>query len=167
MKDIGWPHAIIAVVVLVITLTVLGYSFGVIELPGGVRIEMTPPSRPAPTSNFKALSTIVSVEQAIRDYYSLIQQGQYAVAWEMSKEYIIGKGLSFDTYEMEWEKSGPAIIVEPINIVEVNDQATVTLTLYYPKKDVTHVIRYELVRDVKRGSQRFGYWIFMSGKVLQ
>ena len=168
MKDIGWPHAVIAVVILVIVLTFLGHSFGVIELPGVLRIEMTPPPRSTPSSSYATPPNIISIEQAIRDYYALIQQGQYNIAWEMSEEYNrVKKGLSFEKYVHEWEKSGSATIVEPMRVEEVDGQATVTLTLYYPKKDATHVIRYEFTRDAKRGSQRFGYWIFTAGEMLQ
>ena len=172
MQNIGQYIVFVAVVLLL--LVALGYSFSEIELPGGVRIKVNPPSWPSPVKDSnskipptKAPLTIVSVENAIRDYYSLIQQKQYMDAWEMSKDYNISKGLSFDVYKREWEKSGPASIVELNNIEEVGNQATVTLTLYYPKKTVTHVLRYRLIRDINRGSQRFGYWMFVSGEILQ
>jgi hypothetical protein len=106
------------------------------------------------------------VEQAVRDYYSLIQQEQYAVAWEMSEEYNSGRGISFNTYVSEWKKSGPATIVELTKTEESSDWTLIELRLYYPKKDVYSRIRYELVRDTRNGDERFGYWLFKSGKFV-
>ena len=109
----------------------------------------------------------VSLEQSVRDYYSFIEQKQYTLAWAMSYEFEVGgKPLPFDVYVSEWEKSGPATVVDPIDVVENYNEATITLTLYYPKKDVYHRFRYELVHDIERGNQRFGYWLFVKGSML-
>ena len=142
-------------------------------LPTNTLVEKPPntstPELPTNTPAIQPTDTPIGIlpEQAIRDYYALIQQGQYEIAWEMSEEYSrVRKGLSFEEYVSEWEESGSATIVEPMRVEEVDDQATVTLTLYYPKKDATHVVRYKLTCDAQRGSQRFGYWIFAAGEVL-
>jgi len=78
---------------------------------------------------------VISAEQAIRDYYSLIMQKQYAVAWEMlSDEFNARMGITtLDKYISGWEESGPATIVE-MEVVESNGRTTVTLILYYPEK---------------------------------
>jgi len=121
----------------------------------------TPTPTTVPTEGF------IPAEQAIRDYYLLITQKQYAVAWEMlSDDFNAQKGITtLDKYISGWEKSGPATLVE-IEVVESNGRATVTLVLYYPQKDVHHKIRYELVRDIERGNGRFGYWLFESSELL-
>jgi hypothetical protein len=110
---------------------------------------------------------VISAEQAIGDYYSLIMQKQYAVAWEMlSDEFNARIGITtLDKYISGWEESGPATITE-IEVVQSNGRATVTLILHYPKKRADHKIRYELVRDMERGNHRFGYWLFESSKLL-
>jgi hypothetical protein len=127
----------------------------------------TPIPTPIPAPMPNSTPIFMSPEQAMRDYYSFIEQDQYAVAWKMAYVYNIEKmELSFDAYTDGWEKSGPAIIVGAIDLIEKNDQATVVLTLYYPKKNVYHRFRYELVRDVELGDERFGYWLFVSGKKL-
>ena len=68
-------------------------------------------------------------------------------------------------YESGWEESGPAII-QALESGEYNENASVDLTLYYPKKGRSYRFHYELVRDTARGDQRFGYWIFKSGKII-
>jgi len=124
-----------------------------------------PTNTPTPTT--VPTERVISAEQAIRDYYSLITQKQYAVAWEMlSDEFNAQKGITtLDNYISGWEESGPATLVE-IEVVESNGRATITLVLYYPKKNVHHKIRYELVRDIERGNRRFGYWLFESSELL-
>ena len=167
LKDIGWPHAVIAVVGLIIIFLFLGYTFGVIELPGGIKIELQPPPAPLQTPvNTKTVS-VISAEEAIRSYYLLIKQQQYASAWEMSAEYCNTKGLTFEEYKFEWERSGTAEIIEPVSIVENNNRATVTITLYYPKLDKKFVMFYELLREPSQGSESFGFWIFITGRVIE
>jgi uncharacterized protein YraI len=121
--------------------------------------EATQPTNPE-DSNTK------SVENALRDYYALIAQRRYDVAWAMVSEYNIKKGLSYGDYERGWEESGSATIVEPIDVIDGGSRATVILKLYYPKRDVQHKLSYELERDERRGDPQFGYWLFVKGTLI-
>ena len=120
------------------------------------------------SSSRDTASVSVSAERAIRDYYSLIEQGQYDTAWTMlSSDFNSRMGVTtIETYKSEWERSGPARIVS-LDAAEDNDRATVTVRLHYPKRDAYFNIRYELVRDQNAGNSRFGYWMFARGSVIR
>jgi hypothetical protein len=122
---------------------------------------------PTPVGDFSfdpvepTISTLVlSPEQAIRKYFKLIEDKQYSKAWDMYYVYAGNENQSFDLYVTEWERSGPATIID-LNSIENSQEAKVTVTLYFPKKDITYKpIKYELIYDESRGNQDFGYWIF-------
>jgi LysM repeat protein len=143
------------------------YAGQMLLIPQGGDTTPSPEPTDTPTPTTVPTEVVISAEQAIRDYYSLIIQKQYAVAWEMlSDEFNARMGITtLDKYISGWEESGPATIVE-IEVVESNGRATITLMLYYPKKDVYHKIRCELMRDIEHGNHRFGYWLFESSKLL-
>jgi LysM repeat protein len=112
-----------------------------------------------------------SVSSVIRDFYLLIEQGQYLVARRMEDEGRLErmKIPEEEDYVNEWEKSGPVIIVGPIDVEENGNQAMATFRAYYPKRSkeveyrVEHPLSYDLERDPGRGDQRFGYWVFVEG----
>jgi hypothetical protein len=108
-----------------------------------------------------------SIEQAIKLYYSLIQQADYDKSWPMlSKTFRQSLGLTDeDKYKLEWNKSGPAILLalEPGEVT--SDKATYLLDLNYPRESqsIVHRIRYEFVRDEQQGHPRFDCWFFLRG----
>jgi hypothetical protein len=110
-------------------------------------------------------ATSVSVEQAVSRYYSLLEQKQYATTWRMlSDEFNTSVHVTtLDSYISGWEESGPATIVGPVEAVEDGNQASVTLTLYYRKKDVSVRLRYGFILDHERGDPQFGYWLLVRG----
>ncbi len=110
----------------------------------------------------------MSAAQALRDYYALIEQGQYETAWTMlSGDFNNRVGItSLEMYKSEWNKSGPARIVS-LDAAEENDQATLTVRLHYPKYNTYFNFRYELVRDPARGNPRFGHWLFVRGAAIK
>ena len=70
---------------------------------------------------------------------------------------------TLDSYISGWEESGPATIVGLVEAVEDGNQASVTLTLYYRKKDVSVRLRYGFILDHERGDPQFGYWLLVRG----
>jgi hypothetical protein len=113
-------------------------------------------------------SSAVSPEAAVRDYYGLIQQGQYAIAWQMlSAEFNASKGLpTVESYEAEWRKSGPARILGEVKVSRSGQSATVTVELYYPDKNAYHGLRLDMICDPTRGVPRFGYWLVTASKLV-
>jgi hypothetical protein len=110
-----------------------------------------------------------SIEQAIRYYYSLIQQKRYEQAWVMlSDRFKAALGVTtLEGYIGEWEKSGAAILLGLEAVQKDNNDATFILDLHYPSGPVTHKIRYEFVRDEDQGHRRFGYWLFERGNFVE
>ncbi len=171
--EIDWKHAVLGAIVIAIillivlgTLLLLGYSITQIEI-WPPKIIFIPPSTSIPQTTHSEPYASITAEHAIRNYYLLIQQKQYLAAWEMSKDYCVNRGLSYDEFVNEWEKSGPAYIIEPIKAEEENSKAYITISLNYNKVNTTHTLYYELIREPTKGSQRFDYWIFTTGSVIQ
>jgi hypothetical protein len=113
----------------------------------------------------KQQTTEISLDQAIRHYYALIQQERYEESFPMLSSQF-KNALSVTTltrYRDEWESSGAAILLalEPEELEA--KRAVYVLDLHYPAGPVTHKIRYVFARDVERGHPRFGYWLFMRG----
>ncbi len=109
----------------------------------------------------------IPAELAIRDYYSLIQQGQYELAYEMlSPGFRTRRIPTIDIYKGGWEKSGPAIINGAIDIDGNGNIVLATYTLYYPRMQSSHRLRYELVRNVGCDNPKFDCWLITGGEEL-
>jgi hypothetical protein len=115
--------------------------------------------------------TLPTLEEAIRLYYSLIQQEQYEEAYPMLSDLFRVK-LNIRTlarYQQEWQRSGPATILTLSPVQATPNRATVVLDLEYSKAVPSQRqkrIRYEFARNEKTGIARFGYWLFLSGEFL-
>jgi len=167
------PWKVISTLVVVSALVIfIGYKFWVKEPLKGVK--NTPFAQPVaslaplivePVAPIDLLTSpvVISAEQAIREYYLLIGQEKYEVTWEMLSDEFKREVpvATFDDYKQGWEETGPAEIIELVKVIESTDNATITITLHYPKKMVTHTLNYTLIRDFQNGDQRFGYWLFV------
>lgn len=120
----------------------------------------TPTPIPTPTPVAHAFTSGMPAEQAIRNYYGYLQQKQYDQAWLLlSKEFRTDVHRnSFADYQRAWEGTGPAVVVEVTDDNEMDTQATVTLRLRYVKSKKDLLLRYIFIRDLRDGSQVFGYW---------
>jgi hypothetical protein len=123
-------------------------------------------SHPSPTTDsyqVLPLGSAISAEQAIQEYYALLDREQYAEAWKMSQFYTEPLDPPFyESFVRGWQRSGSAMIQGD---VETNNEASdvVKIRLYYPKAAKTYTLCYTLERDYERGDSRFGYWIITDG----
>lgn len=105
----------------------------------------------------------ISAEQAIKSYYSLIEQQQYKLAYEMLSEShrISATVPTLDRYVSEWKKSGPATIIEPIKTNGDGNNAALEFTVYYYCREgrAYHRFRYTLKRNVGCDNPQFGCWL--------
>ena len=113
---------------------------------------------------------LVTLEQAVKRYYNLIQQEDYALAWPMlSERFREDRDLTFERYVRGWERSGPAILVGLHRCQMDTHQAALILDLDFPSEGPvqqrsTHLIRFEFVRDEAFGRPRFGHWLYGAGQ---
>jgi uncharacterized protein YraI len=163
---IGWVKAEAQYISCNLDITTLPYVEESTQPPAPEGSNTPPYIAESPQSPDPENSNSISVENALRTYYTLIGQKQYEIAWAMVREYNTNKGLSYDGFKSGWEESGSATIVEPMDVIDKGDEATVILRLYYPKKDVQYTFSYELERDEQRGDPQFGYWLFVKGTLL-
>jgi len=160
MEKIGWPHAIIALVILIIVVIVAGYTIGgPIKLPGA-EIPLTPPPRPpSPSIVLTEVMTVISPEQAIRDYYQLINDRQYHVAWARLSTHFKDKfnccnpdgSYKYKEYVNWWDSVARVDVGEVMVIEQSDGTATVIVQLWYSLKDGRTIYdtepRIQLVRD--------------------
>lgn len=110
------------------------------------------------------LGSSMSAEQAIREYYAIIDLEQYAEAWKMSQFYT--EPLDPPVYESfvrGWQQSGPAMIQGDVETNDIASDVAIKIRLYYPKTVETYTLCYTLERDYERGDSHFGYWIIIDG----
>ncbi len=129
------------------------------------------PSSPKQVPRTSRTLLSLPIQQAVRDYYSLIQQAQYADAWLMMSDRLKASlgVVTLEQYRREWQRSGPAFVVdiEDVNVEE--NHAELILELNYPnavEAARTKRFRYQFERDEQAGSNRFGHWLFMSGQEI-
>jgi hypothetical protein len=141
--------------ILSIIVIALGLILGVILLSGGI--------------NSTAAAPTLSAEQSVRVYYSLIEQEQYEIAYEMlSAQFRINASVpTLSAYRNGWSESGPAIISGTIIATDENgDKATLSFTVFYSRKQVYHRLQYDLVRSTRCTTNRFGCWQIVSARLL-
>ena len=112
----------------------------------------------------------MSAEEAIRDYYSLIEQQQYTVAYDILSDGFKSNNVpTLESYITEWEKSGLARIDSPVESADDGNTATVTLTLYFYRvdKQISIRLRYSLFRQSSCVNQRFGCWQILSAQRVE
>lgn len=92
-----------------------------------------------------------SPEAAIEEYYTLLDQGQYRLAWnKLSDRYKTLNNLNFDTYEAAWKKINSITLSSPVKIVEKSSIAvTVRVVSSLRKGDEIHLetLRTQLIQD--------------------